>query len=67
MAVDANVIVFTRISEELGTGKTVRSSIKKGFEKALSAIVDGNVTTRSVDRLRTKLCTNHSGADLPKF
>ena len=45
MAVDANVIVFTRISEELGTGKTVRSSIKKGFEKALSAIVDGNVTT----------------------
>ena len=45
MAVDVNVIVFTRISEELGTGKTVRSSIKKGFEKALSAIVDGNVTT----------------------
>lgn len=45
MAVDANVIVFTRISEELGTGKTVRSAIKKGFEKALSAIVDGNVTT----------------------
>ncbi len=45
MAVDANVIVFTRISEELGTGKTVRSSIKKGFEKALSAIIDGNVTT----------------------
>ena len=45
MAVDANVIVFTRISEERGTGKTVRSSIKKGFEKALSAIVDGNVTT----------------------
>ncbi len=45
MAVDANVIVFTRIREELGTGKTVRSSIKKGFEKALSAIIDGNVTT----------------------
>ena len=45
MAVDANVIVFTRISEELGTGKTVRSRITKGFEKALSAIVDGNVTT----------------------
>ena len=45
MAVDANVIIFTRIQEELGTGKTVRSSIKLGFSKALSAIVDGNVTT----------------------
>lgn len=45
MAVDANVIIFTRIREELTTGKTVRSSIKLGFDKALSAIVDGNVTT----------------------
>lgn len=45
MAVDANVIIFTRIKEELATGKTVRSSIKLGFDKALSAIVDGNVTT----------------------
>lgn len=45
MAVDANVIIFTRIKEELGTGKTVRSSIKIGFDKALSAIIDGNVTT----------------------
>lgn len=45
MAVDANVIVFTRIREEIGTGKTVRSSIKNGFDKALSAIIDGNVTT----------------------
>ncbi len=45
MAVDANVIIFTRIKEEIGTGKTVRSSIKLGFSKALSAIVDGNVTT----------------------
>ena len=45
MAVDANVIIFTRIQEELGTGKTVRSSIKIGFSKALSAIVDGNITT----------------------
>ena len=45
MAVDANVIIFTRIKEELTTGKTVRSSIKLGFNKALSAIVDGNVTT----------------------
>ena len=45
MAVDANVIIFTRIREELATGKTVKSSIKIGFEKATSAIVDGNVTT----------------------
>ena len=45
MAVDANVIIFTRIQEELATGKTVRSSIKLGFSKALSAIIDGNVTT----------------------
>ncbi len=45
MAVDANVIIFTRIQEELGSGKTVRSSIKLGFSKALSAIIDGNVTT----------------------
>lgn len=45
MAVDANVIIFTRIREELATGKTVRSAIHLGFDKALSAIVDGNVTT----------------------
>lgn len=45
MAVDANVIIFARIREELATGKTVRSSMKIGFQKALSAIVDGNVTT----------------------
>ncbi|NTV79408.1 MAG: protein translocase subunit SecD, partial [Clostridiales bacterium] len=45
MAVDANVIIFARIREEIGTGKTVQSSIKIGFEKALSAIIDGNVTT----------------------
>ena len=45
MAVDANCIIFTRIREELATGKTVRSAIKIGFEKALSAIIDGNVTT----------------------
>lgn len=45
MAVDANVIIFQRIREELATGKTVRSAIKLGFDKALSAIVDGNVTT----------------------
>lgn len=45
MAVDANVIVFARIREEIATGKTVRSSIKIGFQKAFSAILDGNVTT----------------------
>lgn len=45
MAVDANVIIFTRIREEIATGKTVRSAIKLGFDKALSAIIDGNVTT----------------------
>ncbi len=45
MAVDANVIIFTRIKEELAKGKTVRSSMRLGFNKALSAIVDGNVTT----------------------
>ncbi len=45
MAVDANVIIFTRIKEEIGVGKTVRSAIKTGFAKAMSAIVDGNITT----------------------
>lgn len=45
MAVDANVIIFTRIKEEIGWGKTVQSAIKTGFSKALSAIIDGNVTT----------------------
>lgn len=45
MAVDANVIIFARIREELATGKTVRSSMDVGFKKALSAIIDGNITT----------------------
>lgn len=45
MAVDANVIIFTRIKEEIGVGKTVKSAIKTGFAKALSAIIDGNMTT----------------------
>lgn len=45
MAVDANVIIFARIREEITAGKTVRSAIETGFQKALSAIVDGNVTT----------------------
>ena len=45
MAVDANVITFARIREEIATGKTVRSAIDIGYKKALSAIIDGNVTT----------------------
>lgn len=45
MAVDANVIVFARIREELATGKTVKSAMQIGYDKALSAIIDGNVTT----------------------
>lgn len=45
MAVDANVIIFARVREELATGKTVKSAVKIGFDKAMSAIVDGNVTT----------------------
>lgn len=45
MAVDANVIIFARIREELATDKTVSSAMKIGFDKAMSAIIDGNVTT----------------------
>ena len=45
MAVDANVIIFARIREELGKGKTVSSAIDIGYKKALSAIIDGNITT----------------------
>ena len=45
MAVDANVIIYERIREEIAQGKTVLSAIKTGFSKALSAIVDGNITT----------------------
>jgi len=45
MAVDANVIIFTRIKEELGLQRSVGEAIHAGFNKALSAIVDGNVTT----------------------
>ena len=45
MAVDANVIVFARIREEIATGKSVQKSMKIGFQKAMSAILDGNITT----------------------
>ena len=45
MAVDANVIIFTRIREEISAGNGVRAAVKAGFSKALSAILDGNITT----------------------
>lgn len=45
MAVDANVLIFERIREELATGKTVKASVDSGYEKALSAIIDSNITT----------------------
>lgn len=45
MAVDANVVIFERIKEELSAGKTLRSSIDSGFHRAFSAILDSNITT----------------------
>lgn len=45
MAVDANVLIFERIREEIRTGKTIRSAISAGYHKAFSAILDSNVTT----------------------
>ncbi|MBU9728783.1 protein translocase subunit SecD [Diplocloster modestus] len=45
MAVDANVIIFARIREEIAAGRNVKSAMKEGFRKAMSAIVDGNITT----------------------
>ncbi len=45
MAVDANVVIFSRIREEIAAGKSVRNAIQLGFQKALSAILDGNITT----------------------
>ena len=45
MAVDANIVIFERIREEMGVGRPLASSIKKGFSNALSAIIDANVTT----------------------
>ncbi|MCC8140987.1 MAG: protein translocase subunit SecD [Lachnospiraceae bacterium] len=45
MAVDANVIIFARIKEEIGAGKLVDQAIQSGFKKAFSAILDGNITT----------------------
>ena len=45
MAVDANVIIYARIQEEIAAGRSVRTALKNGFSKAFSAIFDGNVTT----------------------
>ena len=45
MAVDANVLIFERIREELAKAKTVRSAIEAGYDRAFSTILDANVTT----------------------
>lgn len=45
MAVDANVLIFDRIREERNAGKTLRAGVSSGYEKALSAILDANITT----------------------
>src|SRR5690625_508570 len=45
MAVDANVLIFDRIREELRSGKTLRAAIDNGYSNAMSAIIDANVTT----------------------
>jgi len=45
MAVDANVIIFERLKEELKSGKTLRSAIDAGFKRAFVAVVDSNITT----------------------
>jgi preprotein translocase subunit SecD len=45
MAVDANVLIFERIREELATGKTVKASVDSGYARAYSAIIDSNITT----------------------
>ena len=48
MAVDANVIISERISEELSKGETVKSAVKRGYAKAFTAVLDGNITTAIV-------------------
>ena len=45
MAVDANVIIFERLREELGLGKTLRTAVRASYHRAMSAIIDSNVTT----------------------
>ena len=48
MAVDANVIISERISEELQKGETIRSAVRRGYQKAFTAVLDGNITTAIV-------------------
>jgi len=45
MSVDANIIIFERIKEELRSGKVIKASIKSGFKRALTAIIDSNLTS----------------------
>ena len=45
MAVDANVLIFERMKEELKSGKSIKSSIDAGFHRAMTSILDGNITT----------------------
>ena len=45
MAVDANVVIFERVKEELRAGKTIKSAIDSGFHRAFAAILDSNITT----------------------
>ena len=45
MAVDANVIIFERIKEEIRSGKSIRVSVDSGFQKAMSTIIDSQITT----------------------
>src|SRR5690625_6853883 len=56
MAVDANVLIFDRIREEMRGGKTLRAAIDSGYSRAMSAIIDSNVTT---DRKSTRLNSSH--------
>lgn len=57
MAVDANVIIFERVKEELSIGKSPRASVVAGFNKALSSIMDGNITTLIVAGILYKFGT----------
>jgi len=45
MSVDANILIFERIREELGSGKTLATAVKDGFRKAMSSVLDANITT----------------------
>jgi protein-export membrane protein SecD len=59
MAVDANVITFERIREEISNGKTIRAAIDSGYKNAMSAIVDSNVTTIIASLVLWKLGTGN--------